>query len=189
MSEGMLAPPKLPTPNGAFDALVRDLLDRMHEMAQGARATMGTITNISGGNIVVHVDGERISRSVGFARKKGVSYQVGDRVLLEPTRSDEYVVAGVIGSDATDGRVGNAQLALESVSWFELTLDLKNIINSKGTASYTRAESDAKYLTPAKADGSYAGLPNYQVVRTEVRTRLCALERKAFKGKTSGPCT
>ena len=192
MSEGVLAPPRLPSPTGAFDSLMRDMLERMQEQATGARATMGTITGFSGGSIIVWVDGERISRSVGFSRKKGVAYKLNDRVLLEPTRSDEYVVTGIVGSDAGDARIENAQIGYGAITIDELHDDLIAYIDSKGgSTGLTQTQADARYVRSGTCAGKKCGDDLYASMswaNTLVDTldsnnngylgRLCKLEKK-----------
>lgn len=117
---GTTAVPRLPVSSGEPDAFVRDLLDRCYEMALSARSTMGTVTAVQGGELVIHIDGERISRTVGFPRKKGVTYAAGDRVKLSLMRNDEYVVDGLVGSDATDRSVDRGQIATYAVGAFEI---------------------------------------------------------------------
>lgn len=124
---GITAVPRLPVSSGEPDAFVRDLLDRCYDMALQARPTMGTVSAVQGGELVVHIDGERISRTVGFARKKGVRYQEGDRVKLSLLRNDEYVVDGLVGSDATDRSVDRAQIAVDAIGTAEIAV---NVIDS-----------------------------------------------------------
>lgn len=112
--------PSLPSTSGTFDAFTRDLLDRVDTMVTAATPTMATVTGIQGGEIIVHIDGEKISRSIGFARKKGVRYTVGVRVAMKVTRSGEYIVDGIVGSDAGDRTVDREQIAENAVSGFEL---------------------------------------------------------------------
>lgn len=130
--------PTLPAPSGEIDALVRDLLEIVQEMAIESRSTMGTITAIDGGEMTVHIDDERISRTIGFSRALGEEYRVDDRVKLSLLRNDEYVVDGIVSNAETDRRVGRSQIAVNAVGkdelganaveWGNLTADVQSRI-------------------------------------------------------------
>lgn len=136
--------PRLPVDSGELDGFVRDLLTVIDQAAIRSRPTMGTVTAVQGGEITVHIDGERISRTVGFARKKGSEYAVGNRVKLSLLRNDEYVVDGIVGSDAGDSTVkrnqlginavGASQIELGQVTYEHLEQLVRNILNNALTS-------------------------------------------------------
>lgn len=135
--------PYLPTNTGEVDGLVRDLLAIMQQMALMARPTMGTVLEVNGGEVVVHLDDERIPRTVGFARTKGIQYAPGDRVKVSLLRNDEYVVDGLADSSPTDRTVHRGQIAVDAVGGEELAdgivsfAHLTSALSARITASIT----------------------------------------------------
>lgn len=80
----------------AVERVVREVVDERS-------GSLGTVVGFDGGKPVVHVDDEREPRSVGFPRKAGQRYAVGDRVKLSRGRAGEYVVDGSLRWDEGEG--------------------------------------------------------------------------------------
>lgn len=182
MSErGAPAPPQTPIPslpstNGAFDGLVRDLLSIMAEMVQGQASTMATVTGRSGGGVIVHIDGEEISRQLPFARKKGVRYSDGARVALKRTRSGEFIVDGLVSSDPYEVAIYGEQIDPAVMS------RVNNAVQSATlTSYYTKAQADNLFLEEKWWNNTE--FPEIQ----KIYARLCALEGKA--GLAKGRCS
>jgi hypothetical protein len=169
--------PRLPVDSGEFDGLIRDLLARMDTMARRARPTMGTVTAVQGGDVIVHIDGERISRSIGFARKKGVSYKDGDRVKLSQLRNDEYVVDGLVDSQTLDRSVGRNQIAEDAIGQNELNFQ-----------AVTRNHLESNFADSLLTDSDLAALRQALAAQiTNLRARMCDVERSVF-GAARGVC-
>lgn len=71
----------------ALTAFVEDILDAYLPKS-------GTVTGMEGGAVRVQFADEPEPRDVGFPRSAGVTYQPGDKVMIQPTRSGEPVVHG-----------------------------------------------------------------------------------------------
>lgn len=149
------AVPYLPTNSGEADGLVRDLLTIMQEMALMARPTMATILAVNGGELVVHLDDERVPRTIGFARTKGVQYLAGDRVKVSLLRNDEYVVDGLADAEPTDRTVHRGQIAVDAVGPDELAD--RSVSNGHLTAALEQRIFASITEVPTLGPGSILG--------------------------------
>lgn len=124
--EGVSAPPppRLTADNGQYDAFVRDILEIIDDFSTDVAPTMATVVRMDGGRVVVHIDGERLPRTVGFAKKAGVIYSPGDRVGLKKTKSGEWIVDGIVSSDVDDGYVGPAQIIDDAIGYNQLAFGI-----------------------------------------------------------------
>jgi hypothetical protein len=181
--------PSLPSNDGAFDALIRDMLGVVQDMTTQATSTTATVTGRSGGGVIVHIDGEQNSRTLPFARKKGVRYSVGNRVSLKPTRGGDWVVDGLVSSDPYEPSVFSEQIDPDIISRVNASAtqvqinSLQNQINSlqsQHNSLETRHGNLSEKVTAVSGAANRADA-HAQNVYDILNPRISALEKKKKK--------
>lgn len=122
-------------PTAEHEDFARAILDEIERAIEARLPTMATVTGQDGGRIKVHLDNEEDPRDEGLPRKLGQKYEVGDRVLVQPSRSGELMVMGTVSTstgfnaqgvsedELYDGAVGGKKIAPGAVDWQHIATD------------------------------------------------------------------
>ena len=86
----------MPRPSPEHEEVIRVIRDIVESILEERLPTMGTVAGMDAGRVRVHLDDEEEERVVGFPRKKGQQYATGERVVVMPTRSGDYVALGTV---------------------------------------------------------------------------------------------
>lgn len=65
---------------------------------------MGNVIGREGGQVIVTLDDEADDRSIGIPKRKGVRYQIGDRVKVSTTKGGDKHIDGIVSTTGKDGR-------------------------------------------------------------------------------------
>ena len=127
-SNGRARQPRISQNQDEVDRFFRDFWERITTYVDEGRPTVATVTGRDGqgGNVKVHIDGEKKGRNVGIPRAKGVDFQNGDRILVQRIRGGDWgaVTPFTSGSGQDAERaVGRKQMMRQAVGPDELDND------------------------------------------------------------------